>query len=261
MNALARIPTDDAQPIAGIGHNMPPEPTPYERVSAKIDKLFDEAKLYLDGEPVASQGVADDIANLLNMIRSAEKEAEEERKNEAKPYDDAKAEIQARYNALIGNTKTVKGKTVLASEACKKALAPWLEAKEAERLAELKRKQEEAAEAQRKAEEALRSRDAANLEETAAAEALVKDAKKAAAAAKKVGDATANAGNSTFGRAVSTRTFHRAEVTDERDFARHVWANHRAEMAEFLASLAQQLVTNGARELPGVTVHAELKVV
>lgn len=261
MNAIARIPTDDVNPRAVIGGNMPPEPTPYERVRDKIDKLHEEAKLYLDGEPVNSDGMADDIANLLNMLRAVENEAEDERKKEAKPHDDAKAEIQARYNALIGNTKTVKGKTVLASEACKKALAPWLEKKAAEQRAEAQRKAEEAAEAQRKAEEALRSRDAANLEEAEAAEALVTNAKKAAAAAKKAGDATAKAGNSTFGRAISTRTFHRAEVTDTKAFASHVWLNHRAELTEFLNGLAQRLVANGTRELPGVTITAETKVV
>ena len=261
MNAIARIPTDTAEPIAGIGHNGGPEPTPFERVRDKIDKLFDEAELYLDGEPVNSDGQADDIANLLNMIRAAEKEADEARKDEAKPHDDAKAEIQARYNALIGNTKTVKGKAVLASEACKKALAPWLQKVGAEKAAAAEAARREADEKRKAAEEAIRSRDAANLEQTAAAEALLKDAKKADAIAKKAEKDGAKAGSSTFGRAVSTRTFHRAEVDNARIFARYVWEEHQGELTEFLNALAQRLVTNGARELPGVTVHAETKVV
>ena len=50
---------------------------------------------------------------------------------ENEPFD-LKAEVQARYAPLIGNTKAVKGKTVLAADACKAALAPWLMAVEAE---------------------------------------------------------------------------------------------------------------------------------
>ncbi|MFP5513281.1 MAG: hypothetical protein ACLGJC_09395 [Alphaproteobacteria bacterium] len=261
MNAIIRIPTDDAQPIAGIGHNGAPEPTPFERVRDKIDKLFDEAKLYLDGEPVASQGVADDIANLLNMIRSAENEADDERKKEAKPHDDAKAEIQARYNALIGNTKTVKGKTVLASEACKKALAPWLQKVEAEKAAAAEAARREADEKRRVAEEAIRSRDAANLEQTAAAEALLKDAKKADAAAKKAEKDGAKAGSSTFGRAISTRTVWNTSMTNSVEALKHYRATKPEELKAFLLSLAEADVRSGARSIPGFSITPETKVV
>lgn len=262
MNAIARIPTDAADnPRGVIGNNgAPAEPTPFERCRDKINGLYDEAKLYLDGEPVNSQGMADDITNLRNMIRAAAAEAEEARKVEVKPFDDGKAEVQARYNPLIADTKAVTGITVQAVAACNKALEPWLTKLDEE-------KKDAAAEAQRVADEkraaaeaAIRSRDATNLEQSAAAEALLKDAKKAGATAKKAAKDSAKAGSG-IGRAASLRTSYRAVVTDERDFARHVWANHRAEMAEFLNLLAARLVAAGSRDLPGVTVHTETKVV
>lgn len=265
MNAITRIVTDETaeNPRAVIGGNMPPEPTPFERVRDKIGKLYDEAAMYLDGEPVNSQGMADDIGNLLNLIRAAEKEADEARKDEARPHDDAKAEIQTRYNALIGNTKSVKGKTVLASEACKKALQPWLEKLEAEKLAAAEKARKEAEEKAAAAQEALRARDAANLEQAAAAEALLKDAKKAERAAAKAENDGAKAGSSVFGRVVSLRTSYRPEITDATAFARFLWTAHRDVLNEFLSAQAKRLVDGGARgdALPGVVIHEEKRAV
>ena len=45
----------DANPRAVIGDNVPPEPTPFDLSWAEITDLFDEAKLWMDGEPVATQ--------------------------------------------------------------------------------------------------------------------------------------------------------------------------------------------------------------
>lgn len=236
---------------AVIGHNNPP--TPFDEVKEKISGLYEEAKNWLDGDPIANQAQADEVQKLLRLIQSAEKEADEARKLEAKPYDDAKAEIQSRYNMLIGNTKAVKGLTVLAIDACKKALAPWLMRVEEEN----RRKAEEARrEAEAKAAEARAAMQARQtLEDAERAEELARAAKEAEAAARRASNEKASAKGA--GRAVSLRTYYVAELVDENAFAKWVWQNQRNELSSFLSSLAQRLVDGKFRDLPGVEVRED----
>jgi hypothetical protein len=243
---------------AAIGHNGGPalEPTPYERAKKRIEDLFAECKLWLDGKPVEKQAQADDLANLLAMLREAETEADDARLAEKAPHDEKITEIQARYAPLIANTKTAKGKTVLAIAGIKKALEPWLTKVAAEKAAAAEKARQEAEEKRRAAEEAIRASDAANLAQREAAEALVADAKKAEKQANRAEKATANAGGG-IGRAVGLRTLYRAEITDPIAFGRHCWAAHRDDYLEFLAGLAKSLVAAGKRDLPGVTIHEE----
>lgn len=239
--------------VATLGHNNPPA-TPFDIVSEKIHDLYDEAKNWCDGEEIASQEQADTVQRLMRSIQAAEKEADEARKEEARPHDEAKAAIQERYNALIGKTKSVTGLTVMAIDACKKALAPWLRKVEEEnrRKAEEARKEAEAkAEAARAA---MRVRQSS--EDAERAEALVQEAKKAEAEARKA--ANAKAGAKGEGRAVTLRDRYAPEVTDYTAFARYVWTAHRGDMEEFLNMLAVKLVASGARSgIPGVAVHHE----
>lgn len=147
---------DAATNFAGMGHNNPPEPTPFELSRSEAVDLFDEAKNWCDGEPVASQEQADALTALLDQIKAATKRADERRKEEARPHDEAKAGIQARYNELIGDTKTTgQGILVLATGAARKVLQPWLQKVEDEKraAAEAARKAQE--EIQRKAQEAF----------------------------------------------------------------------------------------------------------
>lgn len=240
--------------LATIGHNR----SPFELSQEAIEDLYAEAKLWLDGEPITSQEHADDVQRLMRLIQAADKEADERRKEEAKPHDDAKAEIQTRYNALIGNTKTVKGKTVLAIEACKKALTPWLRMVEEENQRKAEAARAEAAEKHRLAMEAMQARN--TLEDAERAEALAKEAKQADADARKAGNAKAAAKGE--GRAVTMRDYYAPEITDHTAFARFIWTERQDEMRAFLASQATQLVAAGRHNgLPGVTVHHERRPV
>lgn len=121
---LAPVETVEPNPRVAAGDNKPP--TPFELIEKKINDLFDEAEQWLNGEPVSSQAMADGIANLATMIRAADKEADTLREAEVAPLNELKKAIQDRYAPLIADTKAMKGKTVLALEACKKANAPWL---------------------------------------------------------------------------------------------------------------------------------------
>lgn len=244
---------------AMIGHNQPPETTPFDLSREAIEALFEEAKNWCDGEPIATQGQADMVQKLLRDIQAAEKEADDRRVAENKPFDDGKAEVQARYAPLIANTKTVKGKTVLAIDACKKALAPWLIKVDAENRAKAEALRKEAEAKQLVAMEAMRQRDG-DLEKSAAAEALVRDAKEAEAAARKADNAKASAKGE--GRAVTLRDYYTPEITDATLFARHVWTVHRSDMDTFLATMAAKIVATGIHSgIPGVNVHHERKPV
>ncbi len=239
--------------IAKIGHNQPPA-TPFDLVSEKINDLYGEAKNWCDGEEIASQEQADEVQKLKRLIQSAEKEADAARVEENKPFDEGKAAVQAKYAPLIANTKSAKGLTVLAIEACKKALAPWLLKVDAEnrRKAEEARKEAEAkAEAARAAMAQRQS-----LEDAERAETLVREAKQAEADARRATNAKAGAKGE--GRAVTLRDKYTPEVTDYTAFARHVWTVHRSDMEDFLNAQASKLVASGVKSgIPGITIHHE----
>lgn len=247
--------------VATIGHNRPPEPTPFEAVEKKIEDLYDEAKNWLDGEPVTSQGMADSLNKLINLIRDAEKEADELRKAEAKPHDDAKAAIQSRYAPLIGNTKSMKGKTVLALDAAKKALTPWLDKVEQEKREAERKAREEAEAAQKAAEESFRSSQADDLAAREEAERLAEQAKKADIAARVAAKDKGQAKSGT-GRATGLRTYYTPEITDATAFARYLWQHRRSEMDGFLTEMARKMVAqNHDQTIPGVTIHTEKRAV
>lgn len=250
--------TDD--PRLNIGGNNPPEPTPYEKVAGEIESLYGEAKLWLDGDPIATQGQADGVAKLLNMIRDATKRADLLRIAENKPFDDGKAEVQHRYAALIADTKSVKGKTTLAMDACKKALAPWLDKLDREKKAEAERLRLEAEEKARAAQEAIRAAPVDNLAEREAAEALLKDSKKADAAANRAAKDTAKASGG-VGKAVSLRTHYVPVMTDSVLAARYFYQVNRQEFDAFLQSLAEQAIRHGKREIPGFEIREEKSAV
>jgi hypothetical protein len=246
---------------ATIGHNQPPEATPFETVRDEIDALYAEAKGFLDGEPITTQPMADAVGKLLNLIRAAEKRADEHRKAEVKPLDDAKSEIQARYNALIGQTKSVTGKTVLAAEACKQALKPFLMAQEQQRQEAEAKARAEAARLAAEAQAQLdASRQSADLSAREDAETAIQQAKQAEADANRIGKDTARA-KGDGQRAVSLRPNYRAEVTDAKAFAAWAWVTRRDELTAWLGVLAQKEVDASKRDLPGVTVHEERSVV
>jgi hypothetical protein len=240
--------------VAKIGHNQPPELTPFELSKEAISSLFEEAKSWLDGDPIATQGQADMVQKLLRDIQAAEKEADARRTTENEPFDAGKAEVQARYAPLIANTKTTKGLTVLAIDACKKALAPWLIKIDEENRAKAEALRKEAEEKQHIAMEAMRQRNG-DLEASAKAEELVREAKAAEADARRADNAKAQAKGE--GRAVGLRDYYTPEIIDATAFARHVWMTHRPDMETFLAGMAAKLVASGIHTIPGITVHHE----
>jgi len=240
-------------PRAVIGGNAPPGLTPFEIAEKAVCDIYAEAIMWLDGHTIDSRELADGVANLLAKIREAEKLADETRVAEKAPLDEAIKEIQARYAPLIGDTKAVKGKTVLASAACKKALQPWLQAEDRRLKEEARLAREEADRRRRDAEEALRATQAADLAARAEAEALLSAAKKAETIANVTERQTAKAGG-IFGRSASLRTTFVPSITDPVLVMRHYWINAREEMLTFVTGLVERDIRLGRRDIPGVEV-------
>lgn len=240
--------------LAIIGHNNPPEATPFDLSKEEIENLFMEAKNWLDGEGVKSAEDADAVSKLLDMIRTAHKRADERRVEENKPFDDGKAAVQEKYAPLIADTKKQKGKTVLAMDACKAALAPWLKKLEAEKMAAAEAARKEAEEKAHAAQEALRA-SRGDLEAREQAEALVQQAKAAEKVATKAENDKAHATGGS--RAVGLRTVYRPVMTDAREAAKHYWLTRREEVEAFFMSLAEKDVRAGTHIIPGFNVIAE----
>lgn len=238
----------DSNPRAVIGGNNPPEPTPFDQAEAEILMLFDQAKGFLDGEPIANQAQADDVGRLDAMIMKARKVADTQRAEEKKPYDDAAKAVQEKWKPLLTRCD-------LARDACKQALTPYLRKLDEEKRAREEEARREAERVRREAEEAMRSAHRYDLEAREAAEAKLREADEAEKAARRAEKDKAHvAGGS---RAKGLRTVYRAEITGTSEFARYLWANHPADMRDFLDKMAAILVSRGLRAIPGVTVHEE----
>lgn len=244
---IASVP-DDFNPLAVSGHNNPPV-SAYEAIRDEINDLFDECKNFADGEPIASQDMADAITTLHDSLHEAGKKADDERKLEAKPHDDAKAEIQTRYNALIGNTKsTGKGKVVLGKETLQVLLTPWRNKLVAEKEAAARLAREEADRIAAEAQAAIRA-SAGNLEEREKAEELLKEAKQVDRWAKRE-DRAATTGT-------GLRTVWHCDMEDEG--VALDWAYSRApeRFKAVVQSMAEETVRAGMRSVPGFKIWDE----
>ena len=232
----------DAPPA---GHNNPPAPTPYEAAAAAVAEVRGEALQWLDGAPVADQAQADGLALLLDMTRKASKLADDARKDEARPFDDGKAAVQARYKPLLADAERV-------ADALKAALAKWLArvADEQRAAAEAARIEADAKAAQARAAWAAANPD--NLAEREAAEAAIIEAGRAERDAVRAANATATAKAVTGARAVGLRSYWNADLHDPVAFARWLWTHRRADYDAWLATVAQREIAAAKHDLPGV---------
>ncbi|KAB0570607.1 hypothetical protein [Brucella pituitosa] len=237
-----------ARTTAQAGHNNPPT-SAYEEIKQEIEDLFAEAKNFADGEAIDNQALADAVTELHDNLHEAGKRADEVRKDEAKPHDDAKAEIQTRYNKLIGNTKTSgKGKVVLGKEVLQGLLTPWRNKVAAEKEAAAKAAREEADRVIREAQEAIQA-SAGNLEAREQAEELVKEAKQADRWAKRE-DKAATTGT-------GLRSVWHCDLVDEGVALDHYWGKRPEAFKDLIVNMAQTDVRSGIRSIPGFRVYEE----
>lgn len=225
------------------GHNQPPE-TEFDTVNVKINDLYGEARLWLDGEKVDNERSAEGITTLLNMLRSAKKDAE-------KAFKDEKAPHAALAKAVDDKYRPLKDKAQRAADACKSALTPWLEAKEKEKDAEVERLRQEAEEKTLTAQKAFASTPLDHLVEREKTELLAEEAKEAEKDARRAAGKSSNT-KGKVGKAVGLRTSHNTTLTDPILAIRHFWPND--EINELLMKLARQEVRQGVREIPGFEI-------
>jgi hypothetical protein len=245
---------ETAQRIAGIGDNNPPVKTPFEAVRERIDDLYIEAGNFLDGEPITTAEMDAAVKKLEDDLKAAIKAADAARSEEYKPLNDAKTEIQQRYDPIIGGSKCDGGIGGAALAACKKAREPYL-------IEQLRIKEEAARIAREEADrirlEALKAHqaaDASNLAEKQAADALLKQAEDATKAANRAQKASETK--------TGLRTTFSAEIVDLQALARHIWTVDQDGLRALLQEWADRTVSSFGQNaaglnIPGCIVHSK----
>lgn len=230
---------------APMGHNLPTDPHAAMQIHAEA--LFETAQGFLDGEPIADQQTADTVSMLIDEARKAAKDADAMRKAEAKPYDDGKAAVQAKW-------KPVAARLELVADTAKRALVPFLAAQEAKRIEVERLARAEAAQKAREAQEAL-STAGTDITARAAAE----DAIAAAQDAEKVADRIAKQkAHATGGsRAIGLRSYWVPTLTDAAAALKHYRAAQPDALKAWLLDQAEKDVRGGARAIPGFTIDEE----
>lgn len=223
------------------GANM----TPFDAHQVNVDDLRAEAATWLDGAEVTTPEEAEAIDLLIKMARSARDEADKQRAAEKKPHDDAAKAVQARWKPLVDSAQRIL-------DVCLEKVGSW-------RVAEAKRKQDEAdraaaaAELQRQAEIDATRAAAGNLAALEEADQQAAAADQAERVAKAAGKA-AKTGN-------GLRTVVRAEITDFAAAARFYWAPERERFVALVQEFAQRDARAGKRDIPGITIHHDQKAV
>lgn len=221
-------------------------PPPVEAHGMHIDDLYATAADFLDGQAVENQGQAEALGKLLAAFREARIGADEQRKIEKKPHDDAGKAVQAAWNPLIEKCER-------AEKIAKNAIGTWqlkLEAEQRAAAVEAAR----VAEAERAAAQA--ARDAAQgsdrLSDAEEAEAALKRAKDAEAAAAKADKAKPLV--ATGGRSIGLRSYWEPTLTDSAAALRHYREHQPEALKAWLLEQAAKDVRLGARVIPGFTI-------
>jgi hypothetical protein len=234
---------------AAIGHNIPPDPA--AAFALHLDDLEEQARQFLDGEPVETEKQAEAVSRLLGMVRKAANDADDARKAEKKPHDEAAKAVQSKWKPILE-------KADLIAETAKKALAPFLRRQE-----EAQRAAAEAAaqEARELAEAAAQTAAQANPE-SLYDQTTLKVRQEAAVDAQKRADRLGKAKPQASGgeRAVGLRSYYRAEIIDPIAFGKWAWERRRGEYLQFLELLAKREAT-GPKTIPGLIIHEERKAV
>ncbi|MDW9650813.1 hypothetical protein GOB33_22275 [Sinorhizobium meliloti] len=238
--AIATV-ADDFNPLAVKGHNQ----SPFDLIRQEIEDLYEEAKNWADGEPIASQEMHDAIEQLRDSLHDAGKRADALRVEEKRPLDDQIKAIQDKFNPLI---QPKRGRVDMAKSALDALLTPWRTRIADEKAAEAARVAAEAEAARVAATEAIRA-SSGNLAAREEAESLLQDAKRLERTAKRA-DKAATTGT-------GLRTVWRAELVDEAAALDWFYGERPDAFRELIQSLADEAVRRGVRKIPGFNVLEE----
>lgn len=218
---------------------------PFTLVSESIEDLLLEANNYLDGKEIETEEQERAVTSILTRLRREANAADDLRKDEKKPHDEAGAAVQAKWKPLLDKADT-------AVTAAKAALGVFLIKKDAAQRAAAREARESAERLAAKARETADNAHPSDLNAITTAKGL----KRGAAAAVKEAARLDKAKPQSLGgeRAVGLRTSYAAEITDPIAFGKWAWAHLNAEYLEFLTLLANRECRHGPRDLPGVKV-------
>ncbi len=242
--------TDEAEnPLAVIGGNNPPEPTAFERIAQRIDDLYGEGVLWLDGEAIGNQDQVDAVATIIREMQAAAAEADKLRAEEKAPWDEGAKAVQIKFHPLIGDTKAGKGKAVRVIEGCRSLVSKYLAAEEAKKRALAAEARREAEERERIARAAMQASSVDNIAARERAEQLVEAAEASRKAADKAEKdrAVAHGG----GRAMSSRVRYDALLIESAVALKHAKAAWADDLKAWLVQRAQQDMDRGIRTIPG----------
>jgi hypothetical protein len=108
----------DEHELVPMGDNIPPEDLSFEGLRDRIEDLGREAKERIEGPPIADQDEANKIANLADRLAELCKIAEEQKKEERRPYDEGMKAVQKKWAPLLALAETYKNLKY-------KLLTPW----------------------------------------------------------------------------------------------------------------------------------------
>jgi len=226
-------------------HNNPP--TDFELLEQRAADAYGEAKLWIDGDDITTEGQAAGVGRLVGMLRSVSKEADTMHKTEKAPHLAAGRAVDERFRDMRTTTQR-------ALDCCLRAIGIWQKKLADEQRREGQRLQEEAEQKKSEAAQAIQ-KSRGNVEAREAAEQELKNAEQAEAAAKAAARAKPNVATGYGGKALGLRTYYRADLTSIMVAVTH-YMNHPA-MADLVMKLAAADVRSGAREVPGFTIVKE----
>ena len=236
--------------MATVLTNRPPDP--FEGFKLELDSLFEEAQNYLDGQPIENQEQAADISRILSRLRKATKDADDYRKAEKRPHDEAAAAVQAKWNPPIQRAKLAEETQNTARAASVRTLDVALRGGGYAARQEAARQAEAAAQAARQAkpDDLAGQTTARVLQENAAAAQKQADKLDKARAQVRGGE-----------RAVSLRSVWTPTLTDPCAALKHYRERQPDELKAWLLSQAEKDVRAGARSIPGFEISETKKAV
>lgn len=246
-----------------LGANLPPaEPKPDPRAAhvLNIEGYLLESANWLDGSKIENEGQAEAVKKLRDSLQEAADAADEQRKVEKEPHDDAITEIQGFWNPFIAPLTNKKPGTVsLAIKACSNALTTWLLAEDAKKEAAAKIARDAADAASKVARDALAAASvSSDLGAREEAEQQVVVAQQAERAATQVERSKPSVTG--FGRAASLRDNWVCAVADETAALRHYWDRNRPALVAAALEIAKAEVRAGVRTIPGFTITNERRL-
>lgn len=234
---------------APIGHNQPPA-DPLDAIAIHVETLFETAQGFLNGDPIATEEEAADVARLIADTRQIKKDAEALRIAEAKPFDEGKAAVQARWTPI---TDDKKGRCALIIATALRVQTAWLAKVEARKIEAARIARVAAEEAQARAVELQKAADPTNLDARAAADAAIEEAAKANRLANRAENDKAHAKGGDA-KAIGLVSVWTPALVDPMAALKHYMATQPEPLKAWLLDQAQKDVRAGSRAIPGFTV-------